>query len=129
MRAAVSCVFFLLIVGCASSPDGSRTNELQNLITREQIDDSNEITLYGVIDKYHPAWIQVSRPSGIAVVDDDLERLGIGSVVGLDALKMRGTEGVYALEYLNNIRASSLIRNWWGSAGAIIVRTRPGGAI
>jgi hypothetical protein len=127
MRAAVSCVFLILFAGCASSPNGSGTSEFQFVITREQIADSNETTLFGVVDRYHPEWLQVSRPFELLIVDDDLRRMGVGTTSGLDLLKMRGIEGVYALEYLNSIRARSLIRNMASAQTAIIVRTRPGG--
>jgi hypothetical protein len=127
MRAAVSCVFLILFAGCASSPDGSGTSEFQFVITREQIADSNETTLFDVVDRYHPEWLTYSRNVGLPIVDDDLEKLDVGTMRGPDYLRMRGTEGIYALEYLNNILAQSRVPGFMGSGGAIIIRTRPGG--
>jgi hypothetical protein len=124
MRAAFSCVFLFLFAGCASSPGWPGTSEFQNVITREQIADSNETTLYDVVDRYHPEWLSYSRSAGLLIVDDDLERLDVGTMRGRVYLNMRGREGVYGLEYSNNILAQSRVPGFMGGGGAIIIRTR-----
>ena len=125
MRVASLAFLVLVLAACASSPEGNQATDNPNVISQEQIDASNETTLFDVVDRYHPEWLQDPR---LLIVDDDLERLGMGNIGGIELLKRRGTEGVFELEYLNAIRARSVIRNMAGARAAIIVRTRPGGS-
>jgi len=123
----------LLLAGCASSPNSSRSGFDETPITREQILQSGASSLYEVVRRLRPGWLPRGYDRTIIIADDnyhELSRINSGDNLDMMArdsefLKPGGTENVLRLEWIDAAETYLMLRSW--ANGAIIICYRPGG--
>lgn len=130
----VSCLLAaaaFLLVGCASTGSGSGDDDdssrRSDVITRAEMVDADVSTLYEVVDRLRPQWLNVrqrsfSRETEILVVQNN-------TVIGdVEMLRQMGLSGVTELRYLDgDTAAATLVGARAGFVeGAIVIERRIG---
>lgn len=121
----VAIVLMHFVIGCASS--GARVKYDPNKITRDEIEAADVSTLFEVIQRLRPRWLDVrsSRSFGNqtrVVVFQDQTLLG-----GVEVLRQLTADMASELEYLDGPTAANSLPGLGSThvEGAIIIRTRP----
>ena len=134
--AAMLSVLSVAAIGCASS-GGSRPATVRNssseLITTAEIQATPASNAYELINRLRPRWLaqggkasSLSNARGGDVVGSvvlvylDNTKLG-----GLDALRSLSTSGFRTLQWLDAVKATTVLRDTGNQplAGAIVIRT------
>jgi hypothetical protein len=119
-------VLAALLVGCGATGEGARID--MNRLTAEEIASVDVSTLYEVVQRLRPRWLEVRAPRGafdgpetLIVVFMDRTYLG-----GVDELRRLGRETATSLEYMTGSRAQAQLSGIGGRhiEGAVIVHTR-----
>lgn len=117
------------VSGCASTKSNTAGQRL-DLITREQIVNASASNLFEVVQRVRPQWLRVNTTKSfnleteIVVFQNDMQ-LG-----GPDALRQIVPELAYEIEWMDGVKASSMLPGLMSGRhieGVIIVRTRPRG--
>jgi len=124
-RTAVPLTLLVLLAlgGCASTGSGSSTSGSRNEISREQLAERPEATVFDVVRRIHPRWLR-SRAAGTSVSLDDSD---IAVYIndqrepgGLRILRSLRAADLERIEYFDSRRATTR----WGTghpAGAIVL--------
>lgn len=120
-------IFLLLAlvpIGCAStSADGTRSN--QNRITQEEIAETGVSTLYEVVQRLRPRWLEVRAQRSFDSETQVVVFMNRTMLGGVEELRRIGVESAQSLEYFTGPRASgefSLPRDRIVE-GVIVIRT------
>ncbi len=118
------------LVGCASTPSGREAGDRYRL-TRAEIESVDVSTLYEVVQRLRPRWLEVRAPRGMHVETEIvvvLDRTLLGRAHELRGL---GVEIAAWLEYVPGTQAQSRLPMLAGRhvEGAIVVHTRDPGEL
>jgi len=114
------------VTACASTKEGA-SGQRMDLLTREQILGASATNLFEVVQRLRPQWLRVSTTrsfnldSEIVVFQNEMQ-LG-----GPDALRQLVPELAYEMEWVDGVKASSMLPGLMSGRhieGVIIVRTR-----
>lgn len=117
-------LFASLVTACASSGAGGARMD-RNLLTREQIAETNRQNAYEVVESLRSNWLRTRGPTSLnssdAVVQVYIDDNRLG---GVDALRTINTSLIQYIRWFDGIAATGR----WGldhGAGVIFVSTRP----
>jgi hypothetical protein len=113
------------LAACASGGGGSSTD--RNRITAEELASVDVSTLYEVVQRLRPRWLDVRSPRGIGGVDTQvvvfLDRTFVG---GVNELRQMGADMAVWLQYRtgSDVAGELFVPGDRHVEGAIIVHTR-----
>lgn len=115
----------LLLGGCASTGDGPTTRHDRNLITREDIETTDAVTAYEVLERLKPQWLRQrpprshNRSTEVVVLVDNVQ------IGGLESLRDVHADNIATIRWLDSAQAGQLPGLGSRHAlGAILVDTR-----
>jgi hypothetical protein len=133
MRAARVFALLLLagamLAGCAGSRAGGERRDA-NLITAAEIAASNASTLYDVVYRLRPRWMQVRAARTFDMREGEIVVYQGQTYLGhLDVLRQMNTDAAYAIRYLDGATASASLPGLVGRRieAAIVIYTSPEG--
>jgi len=116
--------------GCASASQGGEgTRSDQNRITQEEIAATGVSTLYEVVQRLRPRWLEVRSQRTFDTETQVLVFMNRTLVGGVDELRRIGVETAHTLEYFTGAQAAgefTLPRDRIVE-GVIVIRTADGG--
>jgi hypothetical protein len=123
---AIGFAMVTALAGCASG-GGSGSSGDRNRITAEEFGSVDVSTLYEVVQRLRPRWLEVRSPRGIGGVDTEvvvfLDRTYVG---GVDELRRMGTEVAVWLQYRSgsDVAGELFVPGDRHVEGAIIIHSR-----
>lgn len=124
LRLLGTLFFAVLVTACATSGTGGPRVD-RNLLTREQIDETNKQNAFEVVETLRSNWLRPRGPTSLqgpdAVVQVYLDDNRLGTV---DALRTISTPMIQYIRWYDGIAATGR----WGldhGAGVVYVSTRP----
>jgi len=115
--------------GCASASTGAdETRSSQNRITQEEIAATGVSTLYEVVQRLRPRWLEVRAARTFETETQVLVFMNRTLVGGVDELRRMGVETAHTLEYFTGAQAAgefTLPRDRIVE-GVIVIRTADG---
>jgi len=127
LKAAVLPVILSIAVVACASLEGAGERSSSNVITQEEIAESNARNLYEVVERLRPRWLvarggsrSFGSETGILVYQGQT-RLG-----GPDVLRQLGLDSARRLEYLDATTAAATLPGIGSGhvSGAIVIHTR-----
>jgi hypothetical protein len=117
------------VAGCASaSPGEEGTRSSQNRITQEEIAATGVSTLYEVVQRLRPRWLEVRAQRTFDMETQVLVFMNRTLVGGVEELRRIGVEAAHTLEYFTGAQAAgefTLPRDRLVE-GVIVIRTSDG---
>jgi outer membrane cobalamin receptor len=127
LRAIATVFLAALLAACASTSGGSTPGRQRNVISQQEIAESNMTTAYEIVESLRPEYLRSrgtasmrSQTPETAVVYIDGVRAG-----GLDALRQVSRDLLQEIRFLNGSDATTMYGTGHGG-GAIQVITRRG---
>jgi len=129
-RIGSTLLVLLLASACASAPAGSKSSSRMDRLTRDEIMSVNVTTLYDVVNRLRPQWLEVGRRGDRSfglqtniVVYQNQSYLG-----NVDVLRQLSPESAYEMDWLDSSTASNTLPGLGSQhvAGAIVIKTSPG---
>ena len=126
MRTVFAVVLCFVLVGCASTRPSGDGRADPDLISREQILDSGAETVYDAVYRLRHEWLSGRGFSSgrTPVVFRDHFQMG-----EVEVLKSMAIDGIYSIEWLSLMEASSVLLSGGGpdgtASGVIAVWTKP----
>lgn len=115
--------------GCASASTGADgTRSSQNRITQEEMAATGVSTLYEVVQRLRPRWLEVRAARTFEMETQVLVYMNRTLVGGVDELRRMGVETAHTLEYFSGAQAAgefTLPRDRIVE-GVIVIRTADG---
>ncbi|MHB1170565.1 MAG: hypothetical protein ACYC28_14910 [Longimicrobiales bacterium] len=122
-KRATLLLCLLLPVACASS--GGATGRDSSRLTADEIQSVDVSTLYDVVQRLRPRWLDVRATTGFNGTDDIVVFQGQSLVGGTETLRQFTPESVRWMEYLDGPRASNTLPGLGSRRveGAIVLHT------
>lgn len=124
---AAALAVVLLLSGCVVGTSGAAGGRY-NVLTREQIASADVATLYDVVHRLRPRWLNVRAVDSFGTGSSIIVVQGQTILGGVDLLRQLSPDAAYRLRYLDGPTASAALNVGQRNVeAAIVIETAPSG--